>query len=116
MAVSRTGGHPGGVDPHDQFLSLLVAADAALLMILALLAKKQLERKRPVPQPISRRGREFDAHHSFSHWPAWVKVVLVVGVCVGGAVVSGAGVSGAVAPAAAVACLTAAIFVLLATR
>jgi hypothetical protein len=116
MAAWYAGSHPGGVDAHDPYLSLLVATDAALLMILALLAKKQLERKRPALQPISRRGRDPVEHLSFRQWPAWMKGVLLVGVCVGGAVAGGAGVSGAVAPAAAVAYLAAAVFLLLTIR
>jgi hypothetical protein len=103
------------MEAEHPYLSLLVALDAALLLILAGLAKKQLEWKRPAPQPSSRR-RERPARGSLGPLPRWMQVVLIIGICLGGIVASGAGLSGAAAPTAAAAYAAAAIFVLFATR
>jgi hypothetical protein len=50
-----------GVEPQQTYLSVLVALNAALLLIIAGLAKKQLESKRAVLQPVTRRQRH-DRH------------------------------------------------------
>jgi len=52
--VAAAAPRDAGCMDADQLLSLLVATDAALLLILALVAKKRLEWKRP---PVSRRRR-----------------------------------------------------------
>ncbi|HEY7793124.1 MAG TPA: hypothetical protein VIA10_03865 [Gaiellaceae bacterium] len=101
------------MDAHDQYLSLLVATDAALLMILALLAKKLLVWKPPARQPISRRRQEPVERLWFGSVPRRTRVVLVIGVCLGGAVT---GVAGATAPAALMVCVAGAVLILLATR
>lgn len=101
---------------EQQYLSILVALDAALLLILAGLAKKQLDWKRPAPQPVSRRLRERPGRSPVAPLPRWMRAVLIAGVCLGGAVAGGASLAGAVAPTAAVAYVAAAIFVVVATR
>ncbi|MFL5931972.1 MAG: hypothetical protein ACJ75P_12000 [Gaiellaceae bacterium] len=102
--------------PDPQYLSILVALDAVLLLILAGVAKKQLEWKRSEYQPISRRGRERSQRPAVVPIPGWMKGVLVAGICLGGAVASGAGLVGALAPPAVVAYVAAAILVVFATR
>jgi hypothetical protein len=103
------------VPADQQYLSLLVALDAALLLIVAGLAKKQLDSKRPERPWISRLRRDHSVR-VIGLLPRRMRFVLVAGICVGGAVAGGAGLAGAVAPPAAAAYVAAAAFVLFATR
>ena len=58
MVAAAAPRHAGCMDA-DQLLSLLVATDAGLLLILALVAKKRLEWKRPATKQISPRLRRW---------------------------------------------------------
>jgi hypothetical protein len=104
------------VATDQQYISLLVALDAAALLILAGLAKKQLDWKRPAVQPLSRRGRDRPNSPALAPLPGWMKAVLIAGICLGSAVAGGAGLAGAVSPGAVVSYLIAALFVVFATR
>ena len=86
-----------------EYVSLLVALDAALLLILAGLAKKQLAWKQ-APEPVLRRSNR------------GLRRIAVGGVCAAAAVATAAAVAGAVAPAAALAYIAAAVFAVFATR
>jgi len=104
------------VAPDPQYLSILVALDAALLLILAGVAKRQLDWKRPEPEPISGRGSERSQRPAAVPIPGWMKGILVAGICLGGAVASGAGLAGALAPPVVVAYVAAAILAVFVTR
>jgi hypothetical protein len=104
------------VATDQQYISLLVALDAALLLILAGLAKKQLDWKRPAAQPLSRRGRDRPQWTALAPLPGWMKAVLIAGICLGSAVAGGAGLADAVSPGAVVSYIVAALFVVCATR
>ena len=82
MAATARVGHAGHVGARDQYLSLLVATDAALLVILALVAKKRLEWKPPAPQPIYLTRRHYDDRFSRRRRPRRPGAVLVVCICV----------------------------------
>ena len=72
MVAAVAPGHAGCMD-GDQLLSLLVATDAGLLLILALVAKKRLEWKRPSRRQISprlrRRRRSLPSRPPAGWWP-----------------------------------------------
>jgi hypothetical protein len=103
------------VEQH--YLWVLVALDAALLMmILAGLAKKRLEWKRPVAQPAARRQRGGSQRPSIGPLPGWMRDVLAAGTGIGGALAVGASLAGAVVPPVALAYIAAGALVLLATR
>jgi hypothetical protein len=103
------------IDQH--YLWVLVALDAALLMmILAGLAKKRLEWKRPVAQPIARRQRDESHRPSIGPLPGWMRDMLAAGTGVGGAVAVGANLAGAAVPPAVLAYIAAGVLLLLVTR
>jgi hypothetical protein len=105
----------GCVPANQQYVSILVALDAALLLIVVGLAKKQLDWKRPELPLISRRRRDRSLQ-TIGPLPRRMRFVLVAGICVGATVASGAGLADAVAPQAAAAYVAAAAFALFATR
>jgi hypothetical protein len=103
-----------GIDRH--YLSVLIALDAALIMmILAGLAKKRLEWKRPAAQPVARQ-RDDSSRPSFGPLPGWMRDFLAAGTGIGGAVAIGAGLAGAAVPPVALAYIAAGALVLLAMR
>jgi hypothetical protein len=102
------------IDQH--YLWVFVALDVVLLfMILAGLAKKQLEWKRPVSQPISRRHRDDSHRLEVRTLPRWLRDFLIVGTAIGGAAAIGASLAGAVTPPLLLAYILAAILVIFAT-
>jgi hypothetical protein len=105
------------MEAHGPLLSVLVALDAALLLILAGLAKKQLQWGRPATQPASRRrlGDPAARRRAMGAPPRWLRGASIA-VCVAGVLAAVAGIAGLVTPAAALAYLTAAACALLATR
>jgi hypothetical protein len=105
------------MEADGQLASVLVALDAALLLIVAGLAKQQLEWRRPAPQPASRRRLRDEAarRRASGAPPRWLRGAAIA-VCFAGVVAGFAGIAGVVTPAAALAYLAAAACALLAAR
>jgi hypothetical protein len=101
------------IDQH--YLWVFVALDVVLLfMILAGLAKKQLDWKRPVSQPISRRHRDDSHRLEVRTLPRWLRDFLIAGTAICGAAAIGASLA-AVTPPLLLAYIAAAILVIFAT-
>jgi hypothetical protein len=79
------------MDAESSYLTTLIALNVALLLILAGLAKKQLEWRRPAPLTLERRRSADDRqpHRAAAPLARWVAVGLVVSLWIAAALANG---------------------------